>query len=58
MRVEGDQYGSCCWAISDDDANSLLGGWIYLHESKGDKSAFGGVITGVKPADRIDPNET
>ncbi len=53
IRVEGNRYGSCCWAISAEEAAGLIGGWIYLHQSKGDRSAFGGVVQAVEPADRL-----
>ncbi len=53
MRVEGNRYSSCCWAISADEAKALVGGWIYLHESKGDRSAFGGLVDAVESADRL-----
>ena len=37
------------WDISDDDARSLVGGWLYLHPTKADRSEFGGVIVGYEP---------
>ena len=46
------RYRSCCWAISETEAQALLGGWIYLHETKISPSAIGGFIDGVEPAGR------
>ncbi len=52
-RLEGNRYRSCCWTISADEARSLVGGWIYLHDAKGHRSAFGGLILLVEPAQRV-----
>ncbi len=52
-RLEGNRYRSCCWAISPDEARSLIGGWIYLHDTKGHRSSFGGLILSVEPASRV-----
>jgi len=38
-------YRTCCWDISDVDANQLIGGWIYLHAAKKENSTFGGVVS-------------
>lgn len=39
-------FRSCCWQLSDEQAVSLVGGWLYLHGSKAEKSSFGGQILG------------
>ncbi len=41
-------YRSCCWAVSEGDAGSLIGGWIYLHSAKAMKSEFGGAVLAVE----------
>jgi hypothetical protein len=45
-------YESGWWIFpSEDDARSLVGGWVYLHPvSKNAPSEFGGIVLGVKPA--------
>lgn len=52
-RIQGNRYRSCCWTISESDARSLVGGWIYLHETKADHSAFGGYVEAVEPTERV-----
>jgi hypothetical protein len=55
-------YRSCCWHLTGQEAESLVGGWIYLHPTKGKPSDFGGKITrferiwdegGAKRQDRV-----
>jgi hypothetical protein len=47
-------FRSCCWAFSDAEARSLIGGWIYLHPiSKSERSEFGGLVIDVHPAKRV-----
>lgn len=41
-------YRSSCWALSEHDARTLTGGWVYLHPSKSDASEFGGVVRTVE----------
>ncbi len=47
-------FESCCWALGDvQDAQSLIGGWVYLHPNgKSHRSEFGGVVRAVRPAGR------
>lgn len=42
-------FRSCCWHISDEEAQQLVGGWVYFHEAKATPSRFGGVILGFEP---------
>ena len=44
-KVAGDVWRTCCWMISAEDAAALVGGWVYLHSTKGEPSFFGGVVT-------------
>jgi hypothetical protein len=45
-RITGKQprYLSECWAIRDEEASQLLGGWVYFHPTKKKLSEFGGRI--------------
>ena len=43
---QADGFRSCCWQLSDEQAASLVGGWVYLHGSKAERSSFGGQILG------------
>lgn len=38
-------YSSGNWDLAVDDAQKLIGGWLYLHEAKSALSYFGGMIT-------------
>jgi len=37
------------WIVTADEAQRLIGGTLYLHETKGERSYFGGRITGFRP---------
>lgn len=39
------QYSSEAWDITKEEAEKLVGGNIYFHTTKNDKSYFGGVVT-------------
>ena len=41
-------YRSGYWKMSQKTAESLVGGWIYLHPGKALVSEFGGVISGYR----------
>lgn len=46
-------WRSCCWAFSQAEAKTLVGGWIYLHpDTKDGPSQFGGIIVSAEPARR------
>ena len=47
----GTSYRTCCWKLSAEDAASLMGGWVHLHDRKSDVARMGGVVTAVDPAD-------
>ena len=47
----GTSYRTCCWKLSADDAASLVGGWVYLHDKKSEVARIGGVVTTVAPAE-------
>jgi hypothetical protein len=37
-------YRTCCWDVSVQDAEALVGGWVYLHPKKTAASEFGGRV--------------
>ena len=34
------------WDLTEKESRALVGGWIYLHATKADRSEFGGLIEG------------
>jgi hypothetical protein len=40
-------YRSCCWDLTSQEAESLIGGWLYLHPTKRQPSDFGGRLSGL-----------
>ncbi len=44
FEAETGFYHSGWWDLSDDDAQALLGGWLYLHPPTSIKSELGGRI--------------
>lgn len=45
-------FRSCCWAVSQEEARALVGGWVYLHPKKSDRSEFGGRVQEINAAIR------
>ena len=39
------------WDISAQEAQDLVGGWVYLHPRKTAASEFGGVVVGFEPVE-------
>ncbi|NNC19691.1 hypothetical protein HJC22_28635 [Corallococcus exiguus] len=55
-RVSDDEYESGNWVVAPADAQRLIGGMIYLHNTKSERSYFGGKIKSARPVrtnDRI-----
>jgi hypothetical protein len=46
-----DTWESGFWDVSPADASTLVGGMLYLHQSKGDRSYFGGRISSFREVD-------
>jgi hypothetical protein len=46
------QFDSGFWDISEADAARLVGGTLHLHETKTERSYFGGDITGYRIEER------
>ena len=44
---------SVSWDLSQDDAHEIIGGWVYMHESKGDLSQFGGVVEDIEETNTL-----
>lgn len=47
-----DTWRSCCWLLSGEEQDALLGGWLYLHDAKAKPASFAGQILGFEPAKR------
>lgn len=45
-------YGSGWWTVDPEVVASLIGGWLYLHETSGKRSHFVGKIEGVSDPDQ------
>jgi hypothetical protein len=43
--AEAGTWESGFWDVSRADASTLVGGMLYLHQSKGERSYFGGRLT-------------
>lgn len=50
-RLPDGNYESGDWYVSDETADKLIGGEIYLHDDQGSNSYFGGKIQEVKRLD-------
>ncbi len=46
-----DMYESGYWPIAEDNARHLIGGTLYLHETKAEPSYFGGKVEDFRRAD-------
>src|ERR1700679_378157 len=54
-HIEGtSNFISGYWDISDREAEALIGGWLYLHETKASLSYRGGKISGFNHEIRTD----
>ena len=66
LYVVKEAYGDCpagmpyhlshCWVISDQDAEKLKGGLLFLHDTKADKSFIGGRIIEMRKVRVDDPS--
>jgi hypothetical protein len=41
-------YRSIAWEILPSEADELVGGWVYFHPRKADKSEFGGEVVNIE----------
>ncbi|MBU1447013.1 MAG: hypothetical protein KKF58_01755 [Gammaproteobacteria bacterium] len=44
ISKERNEWASCCWVLTEDSAQKLVGGEIYLHVAQDKPSHFGGRI--------------
>lgn len=49
IDVKTNRYMSCCWDFDIDEMKDVIGGMIFFHRSKSEKSYLGGVIHNVHP---------
>ena len=50
---DGKSYISCCWDFKLEEAKTLIGGMIFFHDTKSERSKLGGNVLDVQ-AVRID----
>ena len=55
VKNEINNYYSCCWNFDLERSKNLIGGMIYLHNSKSEKSFFGGKVLEVIPVNLDSP---
>ncbi|MDP6806079.1 MAG: hypothetical protein QF902_12250 [Rhodospirillales bacterium] len=55
-RIDDSTYESAYWPATVEDARRLVGGMIYLHETKASRSYFGGVAKSYREADAESPH--
>lgn len=51
IDAKKNHYASRAWQLSDEEADALKGGWIYLHNTKGEASSIGGKVLKVELAE-------
>ena len=54
---EKNHFVSCCWDFNIEEAQNLIGGMIYLHDTKAEKSFMGGKVVDVQQVDLNEGNE-
>lgn len=54
--IDSPDYESGNWPVSEAEASELVGGMIYLHETKAERSYFGGRINSFRAIVTDDPN--
>ena len=48
-KEDGNIYISCCWDFKLEEAKTLIGGMIFFHDTKSDRSKLGGQVVDVQP---------
>lgn len=48
-KIEGNRYMSCCWYFDLEEMKELIGGQIFFHNSKSERSKLGGTVINVHP---------
>lgn len=49
IDVKTNRYMSCCWDFDIEEMKQLIGGMIYFHKTKTEKSYLGGKVLNVHP---------
>ena len=47
-KEDGNIYISCCWDFKLEEAKTLIGGMIFFHDTKSDRSKLGGHVVDVQ----------
>jgi hypothetical protein len=47
-KEDGNIYISCCWDFKLEEAKTLIGGMIFFHDTKSDRSKLGGNVVDVQ----------
>ena len=47
-KEDGNIYISCCWDFKLEEAKTLIGGMIFLHDTKSERSKLGGHVVDVQ----------
>ena len=53
VKDETNLYISCCWDFKLEEAKTLIGGMIFFHDTKSERSKLGGNVLDVQPV-RLD----
>ena len=53
VKDEKNRYISCCWDFKLEEAKTLIGGMIFFHDTKSERSKLGGNVLDVQPV-RLD----
>ena len=53
VKDETNRYISCCWDFKLEEAKGLIGGMIFFHDTKSERSKLGGNVVDVQPV-RLD----
>lgn len=57
MKDEKGVYYSCCWDFPLEKSKELIGGMIFFHLTKSDRSHLGGVVKDVLPVNLNDTSD-
>ena len=66
VKDETNSYISCCWDFKLEEAKTLIGGMIFFHDTKSERSKLGGHVVDVQSVKldeetefhKVDPEDT
>jgi len=66
VKDETNRYISCCWDFKLEEAKTLIGGMIFFHDTKSERSKLGGNVVDVQAVrldeetefHKVDPDDT